>query len=82
MQKGKLGNADILYVQNKENSLFRMYYYYDMGAWNNKLLPLALQYLQFIGTDKYSSEDISKEFYNLACSFSANAGNDCYKHFR
>ncbi|BFG70421.1 insulinase family protein [Sediminibacterium sp. KACHI17] len=76
MQKGKLGNADVLYVQNKENSLFRMYYYYDMGAWNNKLLPLALQYLQFIGTDKYSAEDISKEFYNLACSFNANAGND------
>jgi predicted Zn-dependent peptidase len=75
-QKGKMGNSDVLYVQNRENSLFRLYYNYDMGAWNNKYLSLALQYLSFIGTDKYSAEDISKEFYNLACSFNANTGNE------
>ncbi|SJZ75499.1 M16 family metallopeptidase [Sediminibacterium ginsengisoli] len=76
IQKGKAGNAEILYVPNKENSLFRMYYYFDMGSWNSKQLSLALQYLQFIGTDKYSAEQISKEFYNLACSFSASAGTE------
>ncbi|MDB5230974.1 MAG: insulinase family protein [Chitinophagaceae bacterium] len=74
LQQGKTGNADVLYVQNKENGLFRMYYHFDMGSYNNKLLPIALQYLQFLGTDKYSSEDISKQFYNLAANFSANAG--------
>jgi predicted Zn-dependent peptidase len=47
-----------------------------MGSWNNKKLSLATQYLQFLGTDKYTSEDISKQFYNLACNFSVNAGNE------
>jgi predicted Zn-dependent peptidase len=47
-----------------------------MGSWNNKLLPLATSYLSFLGTDKYSSERISKEFYNIACNFSINAGTD------
>jgi predicted Zn-dependent peptidase len=76
IQKGKLGNADVLYVQNKENGLFRLHYRFDMGSWNNKKLSLATQYLQFLGTDKYTSEDISKQFYNLACNFSVNAGNE------
>ena len=69
----KAGIADVLYVPNKENELFHLYYRMDMGSWNSKLLPLAAQYLQFLGTDKYSAEQISKEFYNIACNFSVNA---------
>ncbi len=72
-QKAKIGNAEVYHVANKDNSLARMYYRFSMGSWNNKVLPLALQYLQFLGTDKYTSEQISKEFYNLACNFTANA---------
>jgi predicted Zn-dependent peptidase len=75
-QKAKAGNAEVLYVQNKQNTLFRLYYNYDMGTYNNKYLGLALQYLQFLGTDKYSAEDITKQFYNLACSFNASAGTE------
>jgi predicted Zn-dependent peptidase len=76
IQKTKLGNSDLLYVQNKDNGLFRLYYRFDMGSWNNKKLPLAAQYLQFLGTDKYTPEEISKAFYNIACNFSVSAGND------
>jgi predicted Zn-dependent peptidase len=75
-QKAKVGNAEVFHVANKDNSLTRMYYRFSMGSWNNKVLPLALQYLQFLGTDKYTAEEISKEFYNLACNFSANAGTE------
>jgi predicted Zn-dependent peptidase len=76
LQRGKLGNADVLYVQNKDNDLFRLYYRFDMGAWNNKLLSYAAGYVQFLGTDKYSAEDISKQFYDLACNFTINTGNE------
>ncbi len=76
IQKSKAGIADVMYVQNKSNSIFRLHYRFNMGTWNNKFLGLALQYLQFVGTSKYSAEDISKEFYNLACSFSTNAGTE------
>ncbi len=69
MQKGTLGAAEVLYVHNNENGLFRMSYRYKMGTWNDKRLAVAAQYMQFLGTDKKSSEDISKEFYKLACSF-------------
>jgi predicted Zn-dependent peptidase len=36
----------------------------------------ASQYLQFLGTDKKSSEDISKEFYKIASSFSVMTGEE------
>lgn len=76
LQKAKLGKADLLYVQNKENDLFSLSYRFNIGSWNNKLLPLAAQYLQYLGTDKFSSEQISKQFYNLACNFSFRAGDE------
>jgi predicted Zn-dependent peptidase len=76
IERGKAGNAEVLYVPNKDNSIFRLHYYYKEGSYNNRLLPVALQYLQFLGTDKYSAEEITKQFYNLACSFSANPGTE------
>jgi predicted Zn-dependent peptidase len=76
LQKGKTGNAELLYVQNKDNGLFRLSYRFDMGSWNNKLLPLAAQYIYYVGTNKYSSEEISKQFYNLACNFTIFPGNE------
>lgn len=76
MQQSKLGNQELLYTPNSTNSIFRLYFRFPMGSWNNKLLPIALQYLQFIGTDKLSAEQISQQFYQLACSFSAQAGGD------
>ncbi|RKR83610.1 putative Zn-dependent peptidase [Mucilaginibacter gracilis] len=72
IQKAKLGPVDLLSVQNKDNSIFRLYYRYNMGSWNNKLFALAAQYLQYLGTDKMSADDISKEFYKLASSFSVS----------
>ncbi len=74
LQKTKIGPAEVLYVQNKDNTIFRLQYRFDMGTWNNKKLGLAAQYLQFLGTGKMSAEDITKAFYKIACSFSIAAG--------
>jgi len=76
IQHAKAGPVEVLSVQNKENNLFRLYYRYDMGTWNNKLLSLATQYLQFLGTDTKTSEDFSVGFYKLASTYSITAGTD------
>ncbi|MCW3462235.1 M16 family metallopeptidase [Chitinophaga nivalis] len=76
IQKVPVGNTELMYVQNKDNGLFRLYYRFDVGNWNNKKLALAAQYLQFLRTDKYTSEEISKAFYNIACNFSVSAGSE------
>ncbi len=74
LQKSKVGPAEVLYVHNKDNAIFRLSYRFDMGTWNDKKLSIAAQYLQFLGTGKMSAEDITKEFYKIACSFSVSAG--------
>lgn len=76
LQKTTIGPAELLYVQNKDNSIFRLRYRFNMGTWNNKKLSLAAQYLQFLGTDKMSAEEITKAFYKIACSFNVNAGTE------
>lgn len=74
IQKSKVGAAEVLYVPNKDNAIFRLRYRYAMGTWNDKKLGLAAQYLSFLGTNKMSAEDITKAFYKIACSFTVSAG--------
>ncbi len=64
------------YIQNKENGLFTLFYVFDFGSYNNKKLPFAFDYLNYAGTDKYSAEEMNKEFYKLACSYGISAGTE------
>ncbi len=75
IQVSNKNGREFLFTPNATDQIFRLYYYFDMGSYNDKVLPYAAQYLQFLGTDKKSSEDISKEFYNLACSFSVSVSS-------
>lgn len=73
----KLKNgAEVYYLPNKENDLFTMYYVFDMGRRNDKKLPLAIKYLKYLGTDTYSAQQLSKEFFKLGAEFGINAGED------
>lgn len=76
IQKSRLGKAEVLYVPNTENQIFRLKYRYKIGSLNDLKQPLAAQYLQFLGTDKMSAEDISKAFYKIACSFTISTGEE------
>lgn len=73
---GHAGIADVISVQNTENGIFKMGYRFEMGSYNYKLLPYASQYLSFLSTNKYSAENISKAFYDLACNYSVNVGSE------
>ncbi len=68
--------AEVLSVQNTQNDLFALYYVLDMGSDNDKVLPYAISYLPYLGTDKYSAEELSKEFFKLGCSFNVSSGRD------
>lgn len=74
-ERGKVGKADLIYKKNERNKLFTLYYVVDMGRLNNKKLPFALDYLQYIGTDKYSASELSMKFYKLACNFGISSGD-------
>lgn len=76
VQKATANGLPVVAVKNSDNELFSLSYRFDIGKWNNKLLSLAADYLQFLGTKEKSSEQFSKEFYQLASDFSVSAGNE------
>ncbi|MAY83115.1 MAG: peptidase M16 [Flavobacteriales bacterium] len=63
-------------VKNENNDLFTLYYLFDMGKNNNVKLDMAVDYLPFLGTDKYSPSEIQQEFYKIGCSFDVFASDD------
>ncbi len=66
----------IWYVPNHENTLFSLFYAFDMGSLTDKTLSLMSNYFDYLGTEKMSSEDISKEMYKIGCKFDVNVGRD------
>lgn len=74
--RSKIGNIPFYYIKNEDNALFSLYYVLDMGKFNDLKLPMAINLLKFLGTDKYTAEQISMEFFNLACDYGVSVSNE------
>ncbi|WP_025740368.1 M16 family metallopeptidase [Aquimarina pacifica] len=67
---------EVSYVENETNDLFNLNLIFDLGIDNDKMLSIASGYFDFLGTDKYSPEDLKKEFYKLGINYSINSSED------
>lgn len=77
INKGKLKSGlEFNYIKNEINDLFQLFLILDMGKFNDLKTELAINYLPYIGTNKYSPDDLSKEFFKLGISMSVSAGDD------
>ncbi|KXX70125.1 pitrilysin family protein [Flammeovirga sp. SJP92] len=77
IQEAKM-NSDITvrYKENVENDLFELYYIINVGKDTDPTLSTAIQYLEYLGTDKLTSAQIKQEFYKLGAGFSVNTSSD------
>jgi predicted Zn-dependent peptidase len=67
------------YIKNETNGLFSLYYIFDMGRKHSKELPIAVNYLKYLGTKDKTLDDLQKEWYRLGIDFNVYAGEDkCY----
>jgi zinc protease len=64
------------YTHNEQNATFDLYYILDMGTANDRKIGMASRYLQYLGTDKYTPEQLKEEWYKLALTFNVTAGLD------
>jgi predicted Zn-dependent peptidase len=79
IQISTVHKSPLWYVQNKDNELFTLYYVVELGKLHDLKMPFAMDYLNYIGTEKYSAEEISKKFYSLACSYGVStSGKESY----
>lgn len=64
------------YVRNPNNSLFRLDYIFPMGKNSDRKLAIAVQYLPYLGTSRYSSADLQRELYRWGLSFEVSNDDD------
>ena len=68
-------NVNGYLVKNETNQLFSLYYVLDAGKYNDLKLAFAVNYLPYLGTSKYSADQIATEFYKLACDYGVSVNN-------
>lgn len=62
-------------VKNPHNATFSLRYIFEMGKNSSKLLKLAIQYLTYLGTEKYTAEELQIAFFRLGLTFGVYASN-------
>lgn len=61
--------VNLIYTPNSINELFGMYYIYDFGSNEDKLMALATEFIQYCGTSTMPAAILKKKMYQLAVSF-------------
>ncbi len=63
-----------IYVRNKENGRFTLSFRYDFGEESELKYNYAAEYLDYLGTDSLTAEQLKQQFYKLACNYNINVG--------
>lgn len=63
-----LEGKKLSFVKNKYNDIAQVHYIFPFGSDNDLELGLATQVLQYLGTDKFSTEELKQEFYKIGIS--------------
>ena len=66
----------MLYKQDTTNDLFTLCFVLPFGDEHNPKLNYAAGYLDYLGTDKLTNEQIKQQFYKLACDYSISERNE------
>jgi predicted Zn-dependent peptidase len=69
-------DVEVLHKANNNNDLFSLYYIADMGRDNFDNIGYAMNYLNYLGTSKYSPSELKQEFYKIGCDISVSSGDD------
>ena len=62
------------YVQNTENGRFELAFHYHFGEETDVRYHYAADYLEYLGTDSLTAEQLKQQFYKLACSYTISVG--------
>jgi len=65
VQKSNIGEVDMLYKENTENDIFKLYYQIKKGTDDNPKFKMAAEYLQYLGTGDISASKKQEEFYKI-----------------
>lgn len=69
-------NIPVLYHENTENKTFELHYVMNIGTNQDRKLKIAADYLSYLGTSKYTPEQVQQEFFKLGCSYAVTSTED------
>ncbi len=69
-------SVNLDYIPNTTNDLFSLNYVAEIGSNHDPKLALAVKYLPYLGTEKFTAEQFKKELYKLGVSLSVNTRTD------
>lgn len=72
----QIKDKKVSFVENKYNEVAQVHYIFPFGTDNDKELSLGVTVLQYLGTDKYTPEQLKEEFYKLGISNNFRTSND------
>ncbi|NAW51629.1 insulinase family protein [Elizabethkingia argentiflava] len=62
------------YIQNKTNDIVQTNYIFNFGTDSDKEMGLALNLLEYLGTDQYTPDQLKAEFYKIGVSYNIAVG--------
>ncbi len=71
---GEIGALPYVYVKNVENGRFTLTMRYEFGDESDLRYNYAADYLDYIGTDSLTAEQLKQQFYKLACNYNIQVG--------
>lgn len=69
-------NIKVSHIKNPNNDIFNLNIIFDMGQDHDRMVSLAAGYLDYLGTDKYTPEELKQEFYKIGISYNVYSSND------
>ncbi len=66
----------INFVKNKYNDIAQVHFIFPFGSDNDRDLGISTQLLQYLGTDRFSPEDLKKEFFKIGITNDFKTTND------
>ena len=67
---------ELLYKQNTKNDIATLTLWFDFGSNDDPVLPMASDYIRFLGFPGMSPQDILVELYTLASKWNMNVSSD------
>lgn len=68
--------VELLYVNDNSTDVFNLSIAFEKGSNSNPLLSFATSYVEYLGTDSKTLDEINKELYIMASSASISVGED------
>ena len=66
----------LYHVENTNNETFSLNYILEMGSFSDKEMAMAVEYLEYLGTDKYSANELQLELFKLGLYYDVYAAQE------